>query len=1267
MVEQRRNLATLIAVLPWLLIGLADVASGHAIVDQRFDAGQIFLSLDVARAQTFLAGAVNLAAIEIPLRHQPQGSAVVRVSIHSGNPDGPVLASQEAVFSYARNRFDFAPPIDLTVGDTYSISVEPLSGVSSWRGRQADPNGPHYPDGEAWDTSFGSWQPTDGGGWDLQFRTYTWDPSVDPTDLELLNHTGRTAPARPRLPASAPPLATPLRRVDPNTGGPLSTDGPVVCEYRAAGGGSTVDLSQSVGPDADPATLHDNLIPTVGNCLLWDSPVGDEVQVLRPPEAVAADHPTDQLPFHALCTETYQEDLFYERYLAPSWPSGETVAQDNVGSCRLDQFNNPEVFSLLAELLAGLWDVPNETVPNLETIRLTQLPWREQLSRTALDRMFGKIIGMRVEGQRPPEDADGSFALGFDLHGTQAALAGCGPAFVAPCGTFAMEHGWVWDDDDPDDRSGSAAMGAATTDTGRVPTGSAAAGIDLMNADGGAITQEFTPPRDKSVGVMVGTRRDGPGGPLRWEAGITLAGQAAVERAVQGHTAELFYGMTLSERADYLEQALGVDFSVDPGNLDPLYGGRVGVEPTDGWIEPFPWVLDPEAAARGVIRYQVANQLELDPRCDPELRHDPNDPTQTIPRETDVDGNPVFSSPEISYCQGRQALWSPTAPLDRPVLNDPTDASNPANVFYGDFDNALRVSESCASFLRNEARDLVGETDFSEGCTKLETLSANLERLSMTWEIIGSDQRFDPPETAAELIAALGSGSSDDVYADFVSGADGIFVDNFNLFDEEGYFDIQVVEYLYGPSGEPDIFDLTDPDNIVLLDVDGDSRVSALEFFQVYDPRSPDFCPGSANCLLKVGEAWDLLSSRFGLTRPLVADLPIRWQSAEVQLGGIWVPQPSGTGIDLLKIEMEDPAALNDLMQEQPIEACLSNYDAQGQCATPLVPVRLRGHDASTLRRWDLDSTADPRIAAPETGSVYHPDLNWNYRWDTTYDGVDDYIGSGHPVSDDNILCGSGIPGDVLNEGIQYELSEPELQKAIAFFGDWDEDGQPDIPPRSPVFCRSVTALLDLTIADAEGRRDFIWHARYDDGDEVLEDGDGSGIAGDNPCSGDATTIACDDNCPTIANGVAGDAQADFDGDGVGDACDNCRYHPNPPASYPFYRTTTGGQLDDDADGYGNACDKRFHGEPGSTHVTVPEWFDVPQFKQAFGKPVTAHTCGYDRDQPCDIFDLDGMSPVISALDLIAYKRLYGRQLGPKCDACGVDFDALTCLGDACP
>jgi hypothetical protein len=95
------------------------------------------------------------------------------------------------------------------------------------------------------------------------------------------------------------------------------------------------------------------------------------------------------------------------------------------------------------------------------------------------------------------------------------------------------------------------------------------------------------------------------------------------------------------------------------------------------------------------------------------------------------------------------------------------------------------------------------------------------------------------------------------------------------------------------------------------------------------------------------------------------------------------------------------------------------------------------------------------------------------------------------------------------------------------------------------------------------------------DGDGVLQDGDGSGTAGDKPCKSGNKTL-CDDNCPGLANadqadlngdGIGNACTSDMDGDSIPDGADNCPKNANPD------------QADLDKDKVGDVCDSDDDGD----------------------------------------------------------------------------------------
>jgi hypothetical protein len=259
-------------------------------------------------------------------------------------------------------------------------------------------------------------------------------------------------------------------------------------------------------------------------------------------------------------------------------------------------------------------------------------------------------------------------------------------------------------------------------------------------------------------------------------------------------------------------------------------------------------------------------------------------------------------------------------------------------------------------------------------------------------------------------------------------------------------------------------------------------------------------------------------------------------------------------------------------------------------------------------------------------------DLDDDY--DNAFDFLDD--GTAGPISDDGILCGSGVPGDPLQDPLQVELDARERARLAAALAG-------GLPPRSPAFCRTTNALLGFSGESDPARRDFLWHGATP---PLSVDGDGDGI------------VELLDSCLTVANSD----QLDADADGAGDACDNCVATPNPRiARLAAALTYTGGQRDDDADGYGNACDADF-AEDGP----IVTGADFNEMKASVGRLVPTQTCGTSGTDACARYDLDGIGRVITASDFNGARAMVGREVGPRCAVCG-DFDVLPCNGPACP
>jgi hypothetical protein len=167
-----------------------------------------------------------------------------------------------------------------------------------------------------------------------------------------------------------------------------------------------------------------------------------------------------------------------------------------------------------------------------------------------------------------------------------------------------------------------------------------------------------------------------------------------------------------------------------------------------------------------------------------------------------------------------------------------------------------------------------------------------------------------------------------------------------------------------------------------------------------------------------------------------------------------------------------------------------------------------------------------------------------------------------------------------------------------------------------------------------------IFYRRVDDADfdedGVLNDGDGNGHYTGAFCTG-GQVVSCDDNCP----GAINPAQADTDGDLVGDACDNCP------------TTSNTNQYDLDRDAVGDGCDPC----PGSAGRPAGD-------PDGDGQPECTDNCpGVANAGQADV-DMDGIGDDCDPCPIDVGNDQDGDGLCESADNCATTWNARQIDGD---
>jgi hypothetical protein len=396
--------------------------------------------------------------------------------------------------------------------------------------------------------------------------------ALEPADLTDLLKRSSGAPglvARPPSPGGNVAFPGPAggfsRRVDLVSGAPAASTGEQ-CRVRVDA------LAVAIGPNGF-AGDGDDVRPRAGDCLLWGAPDLAGVQQIRSPSAIVSSHSANQTLFHTLCSVAFDSDTGY---------------------CALDALNDPRTLGLYSQVLSGRASLGGVLLDGLETVRTPTtrvMPRGSPVFRQTHFLAINPLAGQTDDNQD----------LGNVATHEQAALLGCGVGFASPC---SRQQALRWLNDP-----------AISATLGGIPPGG---GIDLLNAASSAIFQEFATVKALRSGALVGTTTD-ESSQLVYLPGMNFSRDGTLV-TVPGPSPG---GPTVTlEQGAYLGLTPAQVLGWSGAQRAAFQHGPPNKVQADGWVEPMPWAIDPDALADfGAVVFQADPD---DPFAGPGNVFDPN-------------------------------------------------------------------------------------------------------------------------------------------------------------------------------------------------------------------------------------------------------------------------------------------------------------------------------------------------------------------------------------------------------------------------------------------------------------------------------------------------------------------------------------------------------------------------------------------------------------------------------------------------------------------